>query len=355
VTAPEGVATERAPAPSSSPAPLASPGSPGSPTSSTAPTQRTDVLKVARLIWDEYHDMGYFLVAASLYLPAVGNLIILATGYLQNKVGMTGADISLLSIIVVVVSAPSAYLTRAVQFRVGIKRTLVGAVLLWTVLATITPWTVMSELVPLDGDDMTAGQGEASASGAAAVNQSSLEAICGTRIEVTALGAVPPGFKVGPTSGTIALVRFYALLWGFGIGVVFSASIAIYAIMIPGGKEASFMGVRTLAGKIIAWAPSMLYTVINETTGNLDMAMFSVCIFLYASLPFLLSVNLSRAKRKALEHNNERRRCTLASPNKSSKNVKKVAPAPSTELPKEEAAGKPARAPAAAAAASTDY
>ena len=96
-----------------------------------------------------------------------------------------------------------------------------------------------------------------------------------------------------------------------------------------------------------AWAPSMLYTVINETTGNLDMAMFSVCIFLYASLPFLLSINLTRAKRKALQHNGERRRCTLKSPNKSFKNVNQVAPAP------EEAAGKPARAPAAAA--SSDY
>ncbi len=340
-------ATERAPPPSSSPAPLASPGSP---TSSTAPMQRSSVRKVARLIRDEYHDMGYFLVAASLYLPAVGNLIILATGYLQNKVGMTGADISLLSIIVVVVSAPSAYLTRAVQFRVGIKRTLVGAVLLWTVLATITPWTVMIELAPLGADNTTAGQGVASASGAAAVNQSSLEAICGVRVEATALGAVPPGFKVRPTSGTIWLVRFYSLLWGFGIGMVFSATIAIYAVMIPGGKEASFMGVRTLAGKIIAWAPSMLYTVINETTGNLDLAMFSVCLFLYASLPFLFSINLSRAKRKARESDKDRRKCTLGSLPliNNTMNANKVAPAPPAELPKE-VAGEPARAPAASA------
>jgi MFS-type transporter involved in bile tolerance (Atg22 family) len=334
----ESLAAERVPVLTPEPSSQASPASPVSLTSSSEHSQRTNILKMAKLIWNEYHDMGYFLVAVALYLPAVGNLIILATGYLQNRVGMTGGDISLLSIIVVVVSVPSAYLTRAVQYRVGIKRTLVGAVLLWTALATITPWTVVSELVPLTGN-VTTGEGGASgatANAAAALNQSSVEAICGMRIEATTQVAIPPGFKVGPTSGTKALVMIYATLWGFGIGVVYSATIAIFAVMIPGGKEASFMGVRSLAGKIIAWAPSMLYTVINETTGNLDMAMLSVCAFLWASLPFLFSINLKRAKSKASENHSMRRRCTLNTLPKSSKSFNKIAPVPALVDHKEE-------------------
>uniref|UniRef100_A0A7S2RAT6 Uncharacterized protein n=1 Tax=Mucochytrium quahogii TaxID=96639 RepID=A0A7S2RAT6_9STRA len=60
------------------------------------------------------------------------------------------------------------------------------------------------------------------------------------------------------------------MIWGLGIGSVYVAYTAFYALLIPGGKEASYYGIKVTFGKVLTWLGPLLFTVINENTDKLQ-------------------------------------------------------------------------------------
>lgn len=69
-----------------------------------------------------------------------------------------------------------------------------------------------------------------------------------------------------------------ALLFGVSLGSSVALSRAAVSGMIPKGREAEFMGFYNFANKVLSWLGTLLYTVVNESTGNLRLAFLSISL-----------------------------------------------------------------------------
>ena len=49
-------------------------------------------------------------------------------------------------------------------------------------------------------------------------------------------------------------------------------------------NRAEFFGILTLAGKVVAWLPGILFAAANEATGSLDLAVASMALFHFVGL-----------------------------------------------------------------------
>jgi MFS-type transporter involved in bile tolerance (Atg22 family) len=66
---------------------------------------------------------------------------------------------------------------------------------------------------------------------------------------------------------------------------------AFYASMIGMGQESEFMGLFSFANVILQWLGTLLFTIVNEATGNMPLAMASISsLFVIALLFFMVSV-----------------------------------------------------------------
>jgi MFS-type transporter involved in bile tolerance (Atg22 family) len=82
-----------------------------------------------------------------------------------------------------------------------------------------------------------------------------------------------------------------ALLAGVALAGGISLSRTAFSSMIPIGREAEFFGVFNFSGAILSWLGTLLVGVINDATGNLRTAYFSIsALFALAALLQILVI-----------------------------------------------------------------
>ena len=110
-------------------------------------------------------------------------------------------------------------------------------------------------------------------------------------------GVAPWVMKRGAPFG-VALV--FAGVWGMGFGMVFTAPKTLFVMMIPGAREAEFIGIYNFCGKVLAWLPPLVFTIINEATDGkkLDIAFASLFLFYLVGFLFVCSVDYGAAREK---------------------------------------------------------
>ena len=86
----------------------------------------------------------------------------------------------------------------------------------------------------------------------------------------------------------------FAVAWGLAVGTTVTAGTSLYSMLIPGGKESGYYGVRVFCGSTFVWLPSVLHALINEYTDNLRVAMLSTNIFFIAGMGAISLVDVSR-------------------------------------------------------------
>lgn len=59
------------------------------------------------------------------------------------------------------------------------------------------------------------------------------------------------------------------------------------------------IGLYTFTGSVLAWLPSLIFTVLNEKLGDLRLAMFSILVFHSLGFALLLRVDMDKAKEDA--------------------------------------------------------
>jgi len=226
----------------------------------------------------EFADVGLFLLGFSFYMPAVGSSIGLATGYLQNAINLSPQGIAIATVIVLLSSVPSSLLTSKLQRRFGIKKTLQCSLVLWTVSAILIPWTTQAEWQPVLSNTT--------------ISNSTLNNATCSHVKTESWDEQ---MELVPTEFTKVVVNIFAMVWGVAIGMVFSAGVSLYAVIIPGGQESGFFGARAFCQNILGWCPGLLYTLINEVTGKLNIALFSTSIFFIIGFVFISLIDVERA------------------------------------------------------------
>ncbi|ORX38518.1 autophagy-related protein 22-like protein [Kockovaella imperatae] len=92
--------------------------------------------------------------------------------------------------------------------------------------------------------------------------------------------------------GTVALV-------GVGFGGYYSYARALWAELIPKGRETSFFSLYAIADRSASFFGPLMVAAITQSTGRFDYAWFLLLIMMLLSIPPLLWVNVEQGKIEA--------------------------------------------------------
>jgi len=182
-----------------------------------------------------------YLVGYLIYNDGIQTVIVVATLFGSQELGMQNSDLILVILMVQVVAFAGAFLFGWLAGRLGAKRALVLGLAVWTgvvVYAALALQTVAEFWV------------------------------------LSAVVAVVLG-------GSQALSR------------------SLFADMIPDGREAEFFSFYEISDRFTSIFGPLLFGVANQLTGSLRSGIFSLVILFGVGLAILLTVNVPRAVREA--------------------------------------------------------
>ena len=179
-----------------------------------------------------------------------------------------------------VVGVAGGYMGHAVSRVWGIKRAVQLSIVIWIVTQTC----VSLVLVPVDvpgGAPCRSTAHCAAADAVCAPLPANLTAVASASASgndlVLDLAAAPdlavPASYNGTCTATVAppgtpLLVLFGALWGIAAGMTWAQSWALYALLIPGGQEAEFMGYLGFCGRVLTWLPALVYSIVNQASGG---------------------------------------------------------------------------------------
>eukprot|EP00475_Leptophrys_vorax_P038151 TRINITY_DN6676_c0_g1_i1.p1 TRINITY_DN6676_c0_g1~~TRINITY_DN6676_c0_g1_i1.p1 ORF type:complete len:522 (+),score=80.25 TRINITY_DN6676_c0_g1_i1:216-1568(+) len=91
---------------------------------------------------------------------------------------------------------------------------------------------------------------------------------------------------------TTPIINVWVVAASFGacIGSAIGLARSSLAGMIPVGREAEYMGLYGLSGKLLSWIGPLVFTAVNEATGNLRQAFLSLVIPFTFAFVFQIAV-----------------------------------------------------------------
>jgi len=200
--------------------------------------------KSVRGIWVDYPMALRLLVGHMFLSAAVGAVISLATVFMVSFLEVSFTWVGIVFGLAMVGGLPGAVLATWLARHMSLKRVTIATCVFWASTFWVSPWV----LTPEDSKTRT------------------------------------------------MLLVLFSLLWGMGLGMVFTAPKAFFVTIVPGGREAEFMGIQKLFGKSLSWLPPLIYTLINESTGgNMQLAMFSLNFFFLAAAASFATVDYQKA------------------------------------------------------------
>mmetsp|Transcript_102061 Transcript_102061/g.292089 ORF Transcript_102061/g.292089 Transcript_102061/m.292089 type:complete len:442 (+) Transcript_102061:799-2124(+) len=112
--------------------------------------------------------------------------------------------------------------------------------------------------------------------------------------------AVAPFLLHGATDKAQQLARelmpIFAVMWGVGFGVYYPCIQATYTMIIPAGSEAELMGLYYFCTKVLSWAPPLLFVVFNNWTGEQKAGLWVLAaFFLLGIIPYCM-LDLEKAR-----------------------------------------------------------
>ena len=104
-----------------------------------------------------------------------------------------------------------------------------------------------------------------------------------------------------------------ALSIGLAQGMWLASGQAFFASLCPGGKEATFTGAYMFANKLMDWIPPLVFSILNQATGNLFLSYYC-CILLFniASVVLCYVIDMEKG-REEIKDTLKNRRLTLSS------------------------------------------
>ena len=77
------------------------------------------------------------------------------------------------------------------------------------------------------------------------------------------------------------LAYIYGVLWGVGIGLYYCLEKGVYYYMVPLDQSAEFSGIAMFAGKILSWAPLLMFFVLYESIGTMQYGNSLLFVFIH--------------------------------------------------------------------------
>ena len=95
-------------------------------------------------------------------------------------------------------------------------------------------------------------------------------------------------------------------VFGICLGFYYAAEIACFSYFIPAGDEGMAMGLYDLAGILLRWLPTLVYSILNQATGDHRFAFMSIAIYMTIALVLLFFVDFAAAEQITAQSKKER-------------------------------------------------
>lgn len=199
------------------------------------------VVRTCGCVRREYPELFKFLVATAFIDSATSSFATLAVTYLTFELEMGAAAVSGYILLILLFMAPAVFIQRAVTHRVGARVSLL-ITLAMTVVTTVLFVAVLA----------------------------------------------------GPKDSTLAWV--FTVPFGIFVGWIYPAESTLFAEVIPGGEELQYWGLNLFASAILTWFPPLVFTVLDEATGSLRIAMTAIILVTVIGFGVLLAVDEEKAR-----------------------------------------------------------
>ena len=214
------------------------------------------VVHLGQTVWSgftKYPDIMKFLVSWMLVAAAVSSSVALATTYFQFHMGFSSLEIQVLLGTALVLSVPGSVLSRVwvKSFGVPVKKLYIIVSSLYALSFLVAPFLLTSTPIQATGNTTFSQFGK-----------------CPFPLNNSVV-AVEPG------PGGLYISGGFVVLWGLLLGHIYPLNIAIYSLLIPGGEESSWFGIKVTFSKVLTWLPPLAFTTINEI-GSLQFAIMPV-------------------------------------------------------------------------------
>ena len=90
--------------------------------------------------------------------------------------------------------------------------------------------------------------------------------------------------------GHQGLAYIFAMFWGLCLGWIHPTEKTLYCTIIPRGQEAELMGSYICASQILAWMPSLVFSIMNEAGISMRVGFSSLTLYFIASFFILFMV-----------------------------------------------------------------
>lgn len=193
----------------------------------------------------DFSELIRFLIVFFLFSCGISTVISFSAIYAEQIIGFSKADTLLFFIVVQVSSTIGAFIFGFVEDKIGAKRTIAVALLIWVIVILGAWW-----------------------------------------------------------SPSKTLFWFVGNLAGLAIGSSQSSSRALVALFTPPEKSAEFFGLWGLSGKFAATVGIYSYSLMTTLTGSMRSAILLTGLFFIAGLIGIFTVNEEKGKAAALAYQN---------------------------------------------------
>jgi MFS family permease len=236
----------------------------------------------------KYPELGKLMLGWAFSAGALSSMVSLSTSYLQFHLGLSQGVTSLLLAAALLFAVPGSFLAPLIQRRFGLKDSFVLVNVIYFLSFVIAPFALNPE--------------SASALNATSTANNTVVPFgkCPDLQEFLRLNANTSVSELyqGPrksSSTTLILTALFVAGWGLGIGMVYPLTNALTAVLIPGGRETTYFGIKVACAKSLVWLPPLLFIVINDAFNSLRFAIMPLAaMFLIAAL-ITYTVNLDKA------------------------------------------------------------
>jgi MFS-type transporter involved in bile tolerance (Atg22 family) len=252
--------------------------------------------KTIKMIYFTYPQVLVFLGGFMTVMATLSAIVSLITVYLNKQLGIAPSFIPFIILMSVITTVPGSMLGNKLKHRLPIRKLMIIISMSWFFLAAIQPFVLQGrektaeEL--LDDISDTTDSGVVTTPYFDRVNCSSIGSD-GLEIDVD----IPRTYSFIE----LALAFLFSALTGLLIGISYPVAASFYSMIIPGGQEAEFFGVRTFLLKVAAFAPPAIYTAINESTGRLDIAFGALAPFFLVGAICFYMVDMEKAQADVLD------------------------------------------------------
>lgn len=190
----------------------------------------------------KYPDVYIFLASWAPLAASASNSVSLATSYLQFHLNFASLEVQVLLALALITTVPGSVLSRFLMQKVGlpVKKIYIAVGTVQCISFILAPLVLISEPVVATENATLSIFGR-----------------CPEPVEDSIISV-----KAAP--GMLYLTAAFILLWGLMIGMIYPLNTALYSLLIPGGKETTYFGIKVTFSKVLNWLPALLFTIINE-------------------------------------------------------------------------------------------